>query len=417
MKIIHFSQYYTPESTAGAFGAADNTRNWVKMGADVTVFTAYPNHPGGRIHEGYTPKLISTESIDGVKVVRSKLIVKESKSYINKLINTLSFFSFGIINFIFNNRKIGKGFDVVTAADGPIFATLLGSFYASLHKIPFVFEVRDLTWLQLIALGKSEKAMSVRVMKKIELHLARKAKRISSITNGFKKVLVSEGVDERKIYVITNGVDTDGLTRREYKDAGEQFVMGYYGVLGLTQNITETFPYADEIRKHVENFKYLVIGEGAHKEKIRKAIEQRKGDSRYGADSSDSIVLMDGMQPEVLESYYDKTSVGVATLEKSNKFSFTIPSKVFQIMARGVAVFFIGPDGEAAQLIRDNNAGLALTGTRAEDLRMLDDFFSQDDWYEKLRVMGDNGYKAIKSYYSRSMLAQKYYKILQSIKR
>ncbi len=407
MKIIHFSQYYTPEQTAGAFGAADNTRTWAKLGADVTVFTAYPNHPGGKIYEGYVQKLISCESIDGVKVIRSKLIVKESKSYVNKLINTLSFFFFGIINFIFNGRKIGKGFDIVTAADGPIFASVLGYVYAFFHRIPFVFEVRDLTWLQLIALGKSEESFSVRIMKGIELHLARRAWRVISITKGFKEVLSSEGVDSRKIYVITNGVDTYDLVKRNYSDVREKFVLGYYGVLGLTQNIVETFPYADVIRKHCADFQYLIIGEGAHKGKIAAAISKR---------NDDSIRQLPGMNQEELENYFKKTTVGIAKLEKSDKFSYTIPSKVFQIMARGVAVMFIGPEGEAAQIIRENNAGIVLTGNRKEDMRVLNEFFNQNDWYEKIRQMGENGYRTVKEKYSRTLLAKRYFEIMEKVK-
>lgn len=406
MKILHFSQYYYPESTAGAFGAYDNTKTWARMGSDVTVFTAYPNHPKGKIYDGYNNKLISNEVIDGVKVIRSKLIIKESKSYLNKLINTLSFFFFGIINFLINNRKIGKGFDVVTAADGPIFSTLLGYLYATIHRIPFVFEIRDLTWLQLIALGKPVNAISVVFLKKIELRLSKKANRIIAITQGFKDVLVNEGIDEKKIHVITNGVDADGLSKRVYEKKDEPFVMGYYGVLGLTQNVTKTFPYADEIIKHVPRLKYLIIGEGAHRNKIAETIKERK---------DDSIELLPGMSPKELEKYYLETTFGVATLEKSEQFKYTIPSKVFQIMARGVAVMFIGPDGEAANIIEKNNAGIILTGGIEEDLRKLDDFFGDQNWYEKIRIMGGNAYRTIRDNYSRTMLAEKYYSILMEI--
>lgn len=408
MKIIHFSQYYTPESTAGAFGAADNTRTWANLGADVTVFTGYPNHPRGKIYEGYTPKLMSIENIDGVKVVRSKLIVKESTSYVNKFINTLSFFLFGIINFCVNSKKIGGGFDVVTAADGPIFASLLGYVYAKIHKTPFIFEVRDLTWLQLIALGKKETAKSVQIMKRLELFLARKSDRIISITQGFKDVLISEGIENRKISVITNGVDTKDLIRRIYNNNSELFLMGYYGVLGLTQNIAETLPYADVIKKYCESFQYLIIGEGAHKEKIARTIAERK---------DKGIMQLPGMNPRELERYFMKTTIGVAALEKSDKFSYTIPSKVFQIMGRGIAILFIGPDGEAAQIIRENHAGLALTGSKEEDMQELDVFFSQGDWYGKLAQMGENGYLAVKNKYSRTKLAEKYYNVLCTIGR
>lgn len=71
------------------------------MGHDVTVFTGYPNYPSGRIFEGYIPKLMSKESIDGVNVIRSKLVAVPNTSVIKRLENALSYFFFGLFNIIF----------------------------------------------------------------------------------------------------------------------------------------------------------------------------------------------------------------------------------------------------------------------------------------------------------------------------
>ena len=82
-------------------------------------------------------------------------------------------------------------------------------------------------------------------------------------------------------------------------------------------------------------------------------------------------------------------------------------------MGRGIAVLFIGPDGEAADIIRKYNAGIVLTGSVEEDLKVLEDFFSRDNWREALSTMGKNGAQAVVEHYSRSHLAEKYLKILE----
>ncbi len=57
---------------------------------------------------------------------------------------------------------------------------------------------------------------------------------------------------------------------------------------------------------------------------------------------------------------------------------------------------YIGPAGEAADIINNYQAGLTLTGTLEEDLKTLDDFFSDRDWNRKIQIMGQNGKKTVK---------------------
>ena len=107
----------------------------------------------------------------------------------------------------------------------------------------------------------------------------------------------------------------------------------------------------------------------------------------------------------------------VITLRKSENFRYTIPSKLFQVMGRGIAILFIGPDGESAEIIRKYNAGIALTGSKEEDLAKLQEFFSKEDWHKQLKLMGDNGRKAVEEHYSRTKLAEDYISVLDAARK
>ena len=48
MRILYFSQFYTPESIAPSFRATENSKIWTNSGHEVTVFTGYPNYPTGK---------------------------------------------------------------------------------------------------------------------------------------------------------------------------------------------------------------------------------------------------------------------------------------------------------------------------------------------------------------------------------
>lgn len=404
MKILFFSSYYEPETMAASFRATENAKIWKRMGHDVTIFTGYPNYPLGRIFDGYEPKLLSQEIVDGIKVIRSKLTIKPSKSLFARLQNALSYYFYGIINTLFQAKKIGTDYDVVLGSSGIIFNAMLASFFASLHHIPFVFEIRDITYKQLQATGKSATSLSVQGMRWLELRLCRKAKKVVVVTNGYKTILTEEGIDAGKIEVITNGVDVSRAVGAY--DSEKPFVLSYFGTLGISQNIRDTFCYAEEIGKLVSVFQYLIIGGGAQRKEIEDA-----------ARASSIIKVLPGMTAKDLEPFYESTQLSVIALRKSENFMYTIPSKMFQVMGRGIAVLFIGPDGESAEIIRKYHAGITLTGTNEDDLMILRDFFTKPNWQSELKQMGENGRKAVMEHYSREKLAKSYAEVLDGARK
>lgn len=397
MKILFFSQFYLPESIAPAFRASENAQIWAKNGNDVTVFTGYPNYPVGKIFDGYSPKLLFKEDVKKVHLIRNKLVAKTSKTIISRLENALSYYFYGRVNFLFNKRKIGKDYDVVLGTSGLVFNAMLARTYARKIKKPFIVEFRDLTYKQMIATGKRENSFPVKVMRRLELGLCKKSDKIVTVTKGFKQILIDEGIPEEKIDVITNGVDSK---IREARKDDDVLRIGYFGTLGISQNLSDTFKYAEAIESAYGKMEYLIIGEGAQKQNLIEISKEKK-----------YLRLLDGMPQTKLEPYYSEIDLAVITLRKSDSFRYTIPSKVFQCMGRGVPVLFIGPEGEAAEIIRNSNAGIILSGSEDEDYTVLFDFF-KGDVKAKLSVMGKNGYECVKNEYSRSELAQNYLDIM-----
>ncbi len=400
MKILYFSQFYKPEYIAASFRAEENARAWVKMGHDVTVFTGYPNYPKGEIFPGYEVKGIEVETIDGVKVVRNRTAAKSNRTMGGRLKGALTFFGNGLWNTVFHSKKIGKGYDVVLGTSGIIFAAVLAWIYAFFRRIPFVFELRDISWLQLQAGGKGPKSLSVKLMRFLELFLCRRAKQVVAVTNGFRDVLAQNGIPAEKIHVITNGVDVTPRPRQ----AGSGFTLSYFGTLGVSQNILATLPYAQVLRDAIADFTYLLIGDGAQAAEIAQGIAGRP-----------YIQLLPGMASDALENYYGHTQLSLVTLKKDGSFRHTLPSKLFQIMGRGIAVLYIGPEGEAADTVRRYDAGIVLTGTVEEDLQALKALVSQPDFRERLAQMGKNGAAAVAEHYNRTRLAQRYAALLEEV--
>ena len=392
MKILYISQFYEPESIAPAFRATEHSRYWAQNGADVTVLTGYPNYPIGKIFEGYTVELLNETKCQGVRLLRSKLVAKPNANFFNRIQNGLSFLWYGLVNLRKNRLTIGTDYDVVFATSGTVFAGYLGYRFAKKLDKPFVIEYRDLTYSQLLATGTPETSLKYKMMKYLELTMAKKAAHVVVLTNSFKETLLADGINSGKITVIPNGADTLNTPKHFH----EGLRLGYFGTMGLSQVLPETICTVALLQDVMPKFEYLLIGEGAARSDVEAALQ---------ADDSSFVTLLHGMPKDELEQYYADVDMTVVSLRRSEAFAGTLPSKIFQSWARGIPVLFIGPKGEASELIEVNNGGIALCDNDENNQMKLVEFFSSPDCMGRIIDMGQSSKKLMNQHYTRERLA------------
>ena len=397
-KIIYFTNFFAPESIAAAFRAVDHSREWSAMGNDVTVFTGWPNYPTGILHEGYSVERLGTETVNGVRVFRSASKIQPNTSFKKRIECGVSFIANGLSN-LGSGSPVNDDYDVAIVSSGTVFAAWLGVHYAKKHKLPLVVEFRDLTYKQMVATGSSESSAKVRTMKALELSFCKAADRIVVLTNGFKDDLIAEGVDPAIISIVPNGADIIPCEHTW----GERLRLGYFGTMGLSQDVPTTLSYASELANKGLVESYLLIGEGAARANVMEAMGQAP---------ESFLRLMHGMPMAELEAYYAAVDMTVVSLQKSDSFSGTIPSKIFQSFARGVPVLFIGPEGDASRLVRESGAGLTLCGSREEDLSVLEAFASRNDLSRGLSSMSEAAVDFMERNYTRKRLADQMLDVL-----
>ena len=78
MKITVLTQNFAPEMGATATRLYELTTRLAARGHAVTVITAMPNYPVGRVFDEYRGKLRLEEEMDGVRVVRTWVRPSES---------------------------------------------------------------------------------------------------------------------------------------------------------------------------------------------------------------------------------------------------------------------------------------------------------------------------------------------------
>ena len=337
---------------------------------------------------------LGEEIIDGVRVLRSASAILPNTSFANRIKGGASFIVNGLRNCMPKDSAVGSDYDVVLASSGTVFAAWLGAHYAERKRIPLVMEFRDLTWRQMVATGGSEGDLKVRAVRALELGMCAKADRVVVLTEGFKRELILQGVPEGKLTVVPNGADLVPCIH----DWDGNLRLGYFGTMGISQDISRTLDLAAVLHRDGLLESYVLIGEGAERSSVASAIAS--GEYPF-------TELEHGLPKNELEPWYGQVHMTVVSLQRSESFSETIPSKIFQSFARGTPVLFVGPEGEAARLVRESGGGLALCGADDEIIESLRAFAASDGLAERLAEMSEHASAFMERSYTRQIMADR----------
>src|SRR5262245_5670315 len=139
---MHFtvlSQYYPPEVGAPQARLSELAAHFVRRGHSVTVLTAMPNYPIGRIQAGYGGMLLR-EQKEGIGVIRTFIFPTKETGFLYRLANYFSFvISSTIIGSLFLRRS-----DYLLVESPPLFLGLSGIWLSRIKRARMIFNVSDL---------------------------------------------------------------------------------------------------------------------------------------------------------------------------------------------------------------------------------------------------------------------------------
>lgn len=347
MKILFITDNFPPEVNAPASRTFEHCFRWVQKGIDVTVITCAPNFPQGKVYEGYKNKLYQTENIDGIKVIRVWSYITANEGYLKRIIDYISFAFMAFWAGLF------KPCDLIIATSPQFFTTITGWALSKIKRRPWVFELRDLWPESIITVGAMKKSKAIEIFEKIEHFMYRDADMIIPVTNAFKAHLISRGIQENKINVITNGVDMnkfplvekkpDLLQKLKLKD---KFIIGYIGTHGMAHGLDFIIQCLPRIKD--PGIHFLFVGDGAAKVSVvQSAIELQIKNATF----------LPAVTKNEVPDYVGLTDVALVPLKKSDTFKTVIPSKIFEFAAMQKPII-LGVDGQAREIIEEYNAGL-----------------------------------------------------------
>ena len=369
MNIVLLSRYFPPEIGTAAnlfFGLA---KELTASGSKVTVVTSFPWYNLNEIPKKYRGKMFMRENMEGVEVIRVSFPLvgpKVFKLAIGHLTAPVASFVGGL--FV-------KKIDIIYVYSPPIFMALSAWLLKIFKKAPFVLGVQDLHPQCYIDQGALKNKALIAILRAIEKFCYKKADAITVHSIGNKEYITAGGINDKKVKVLPNWVDTDEIKPlpRKNEFSGEhslndKFVVGYAGTFGISQGLLSVMDAAKLLldRKDIE---FFLVGDG---------VEKKDMENRKEALKLDNVRLL-GMQPSSVYPFVVAScDVGLVTLNKKVKTP-VVPSKILSMMAASRTVLAsMALDGDAPKLINDARCGLTVG---AEEPVLL---------AEKIRFLADN---------------------------
>jgi len=347
------------------------------------------------------------ETCNGVYVVRTWLWPLPNRKTHERIRNYASF----CISAAISGMALPKP-EVVIATSPQLLVALSGWWLAFWQRVPFIFEVRDLWPESLAAVGAgSDETLLHRTLGAIAGFLYRRADRIVVVTPAFKDHLIRHwNVPAAKISVVENGVETDlfrldpaAMEVRKQLKVEDRFLICYIGTMGNAHGLETLIAAAEELQTGLPHAMFLLIGEGAEKERIVKLAAGRGlGNMRFLS-----------QQPrERIPAYISAADLCLVMLKKTELFKTVIPTKLLEYMACERPVI-VAVDGQARQIAEEAGAGVFVEPEDSKALVKAILNLAKDP--EHRREMGAKGRQYIVNKLSREKTARDYIAVLEAL--
>ena len=363
MHILFLTDNFPPESNAPASRTYEHAREWVAAGHKVTVITCAPNFPQGKVYKGYRNRLWQSEMMDGIRVIRVWSFMSKNEGFVLRTLDYQSYMLTSFFASLFVRRP-----DVIIGTSPQFFTAVAAWAAAGFKRCPFVFELRDLWPESIRAVSGVSKSRLLDWAEKLELFLYRRADMIVSVTHAFKRDLMVRGtIDEAKIKVVTNGVDSTRFSPTpkdaellQYLQLTGMFVAGYVGTHGMAHGLDALLDAAALLQADPEtaDIRILFVGDGARRAELIARAEEM---------GLTNVIFQASVPKSEVVRYWSLLDMSIIHLRRTDLFKTVIPSKMFECFGMGLPIL-LGVAGEAADILSSVGAGVTVEPENAVEI-------------------------------------------------
>jgi colanic acid biosynthesis glycosyl transferase WcaI len=389
----------------------DLASDLVERGNKVTVITTRPHARRDPVAEENQPlrriwgPFLSKSEYGGAPVYHT-FMASRSSNIVSRLIPWLMFHVVALMAGLLIPRRV----DVILTPS-PLLSLGIVAWLISLrHRCRFVYNVQDLHPDSAIRMGHITNPAFRWLLYRMESFVYRTAGAVTAITPGIKQRIESKGITPEKVVYIPNWVDTDreAPVAKSNPFAIEHglnslFVVSYAGTLGMAQSFDELLEASRKLKAQ-SHIKFLIVGEGTHREHIARTIQEQ---------SLDNVLLLPNQPQQMMPMIYGASDMSFVTL-LPELGDTALPSKVYRIMSTATPVLAVTEaDSGLSDLILEAKCGAVVEpGSGAEIAAIIEKFAAEPDMAKRTGLAGR---AFAQTNYSRTDLVSRYIELFDSL--
>lgn len=337
--ILYIHQYFKTPEEGGALRSYFIAGEMVKRGMGVQMIAAH------------NKTTFECKNIEGIMVYYLPVRYSNKMSFVSRYFAFLRY----VIGTIRLSGKLTKP-DLVYATSTPLTVGIIALWLKWRRKIPYIFEVRDLWPEAPIQLGILRNATLKWLATNLEKYIYKSASKIIALSPGIQAGILRK-VPEAQVIVASNMSDISFFQNSDLKPGPKRFfTIGYFGTLGLANNVEFILSMAKTCKEHHLPIKFLVAGDGLQKKYFEETakknhltnIEQIQHQNRFG------IRALMNDTDACLTTFLD-----VPVLETNS------PNKFFDALAAG-KLCLVNTRGWLKDLVEKNKCGIYVDTNRPD---------------------------------------------------
>lgn len=323
--ILFLCQFFYPEYNSSATLPFDTARYLAQSGYSVGALCGYPREYNT---SGEVPV---RETKDGVSICRLHYMQFSRRSKFGRLINYFSF-TLSVLLHIFEI----KDYQAVIVYSNPPVLPIVAILANKLFKTKIIFVSYDVYPEVAYTSGSLREGSAVSsMMQRINRSLFKRAEAVVAMTDEMREYLLNNRheLSADRIVTISNWAHeaktgSKSAARAELGYRDEDFIVAYFGNIGICQDETALLQAMDQLRDH-KNIKFLIAGHGNKMLSVQQAAELLP-----------NVRICDFLTGSAFECAVAASSCGIVSLERGLT-GMCAPSKYYSYLQGGLPILAV----------------------------------------------------------------------------
>lgn len=393
MTILYIHQHFCTDQGTGGTRSCDVARHLVETGHRVTMICGISGNSGFDPAPWYRP--FRVQWIDGIKVIICSVRYDNVMSVPRRM---WAFFGFALLATVACLRE--RFVDLVFATSTPLTVGIPGRLAATIKRVPFVFEVRDLWPEDLLAAGRLKPGLAYKAWEWLEHFCYAKARRILLVSQGFHDRLLERGFAPELLQTVLLGAEgalfenaEPDLEYIEQHGLAGKTIAIFTGAHGDANGLFQLIDAAEHLRDR-SDISIVMIGQGKMKPALNASVAQKK---------LTNVFLLDPVPKAKLCGILVASHVGLMILKQVSRPRWVTPNKLFDYMFAGLPTI-VNFAGTTAEMVEADGAGVASKPGCAKDLAAKIEYYA--DHPQERHAVGRRAREVARQKYGRRMIAK-----------